>query len=224
MAICTVSKAYWLAQTQQVHNRNFFVEAYMLSHFHGQALSATCIRATPQRGRNKWAFYGRAENQLRLYVVVGHMPTNPGILAHPLHRVTPRVDVMVSWAVVLPRDLDNSFGCDTVIAGLHKNKKRFKHNNTNDKREKRQTFIVTCCVSSTRQFLHLNGIFWSSVAALWTGNLYFGRYRISPTAFASSFPSVHEERVHLALAFPMLKRGSRCDCAQILTLHGIKKK
>ena len=33
-------------------------------------------------------------------------------------------------------------------------KNRSKHNNTNDKREKRQTFIVTCCVFSTRQFLH----------------------------------------------------------------------
>lgn len=61
---------------------------------------------------------------------------------------------MALWAVVLPRDLDNSFGCDAIIAGLHKQKNRSKHNNTNDKREKRQTFIVTCFVSSTRQFLH----------------------------------------------------------------------
>ena len=46
------------------------------------------------------------------------MPTNPGIHPHPLHRVTLRGDVMASWAVVLPRDLDNSFGCDAIIDGV----------------------------------------------------------------------------------------------------------
>ena len=56
------------------------------------------------------------------------------------------------------------------------------------------------------------------------GNLYFGRCRISPTAFASSFLYVQEDRVHVALSFPVLKRGRHCACALILTLQDIKKR